>query len=122
LVGELQRTLALYHRTFGEPVTQLFLVGNKSLLEAEDIRALPPIDELPLTADGNTVGERVLSAIAAAIIANPSIPSFPPPEREPALVWRRVEERLVGALTVLAIIGLIAGFVFSSRVSNLRKN
>jgi Tfp pilus assembly protein PilN len=121
LVGELQRTLALYHRTFGEPVTQLFLVGNKSLLEAEDIRALPPIDELPLTADGNTVGERVLSAIAAAIIANPSIPSFPPPEREPALVWRRVEERLVGALTVLAIIGLIAGFVFSSRVSNLRE-
>jgi len=121
LVGELQRTLALYHRTFGEPVTQLFLVGNRNLLEAENIGTLPPMDELPLSADGNTVGERVLSAIAAAIIANPSIPSFPPPEQEPALVWRRVEERLVGALTVLAIIGLTAGFIFSSLVSALRE-
>ncbi|MCX7643420.1 MAG: PilN domain-containing protein, partial [Armatimonadetes bacterium] len=122
LVGELQRTLALYYRTYGETVNQIFLVGSRSLLgEVEGIKALPPMDELPLEAEGNTVAERVLSAIAHAVVSNPNILSFPPPEREPALVWRRLEERLVGALAVLAVIGFIASFVFSSRTSALRE-
>ncbi|MCS7186835.1 MAG: PilN domain-containing protein [Armatimonadetes bacterium] len=120
LVGEIQRTLALYHRTFGETIARIFVVGNKSLIsELEGVRGLPPMEELPLEAEGNTVSERVLSAIAYAVISNPNILSFPPPEREPTLVWRRLEERLVGALAVLAVIGFIASFAFSSRTSSL---
>lgn len=122
LVSELQRTLALYHRTFGEPVGQIFLVGARNFLEQiEAIKVLPPMEELPQNAEGNTVYERALSAVANAVISNPSILSFPPPEREPALLWRRVEERLVGALSVLAVIGLITGFVVSSRTAALRE-
>lgn len=122
LVGELQRTLALYHRTYGETVTQIFVVGSRSLLsEVEGFKSLPPMDELPLEAEGNTVAEKVLSAIAHAVVSNPNILSFPPPEREPALVWRRLEERLVGALAVLAIIGFIVGLIFSSRTGALKE-
>lgn len=120
LTGELQRTLALYHRTFGEPVTQLFFVGD-GISELEGLRALSQMDELPLSGEGNTVSERVLSAIAKAVISKPSILSFPAPQQEPALFWRKVEERLVGALTVLAATGLIVGFVFSSMTGPLRE-
>jgi Tfp pilus assembly protein PilN len=103
-------------------VTQIFVVGNKNLLnEIEGIKALPPMDELSLDAEGNTTAERVLSAIAHAVVSNPNILSFPPPEREPALVWRRLEERLVGALAVLAVIGFIVGFAFSARISSLKE-
>ncbi|MFN4178916.1 MAG: hypothetical protein ACK4I8_01265 [Armatimonadota bacterium] len=122
LAGEIQRTLALYHRTYGETVTQIFVVGNKNLLdEMEGIKALPPMDELLLDTEGNTSAERILSAIAHAVVSNPNILSFPPPEREPALVWRRLEERLVGALAVLAVIGFIVGFAFSARISSLKE-
>jgi len=122
LVGEIQRTLALYHRTYGETVNQIFVVGNRSLLsDVEGFKVLPPMDELPLEAEGNTVAEKVLSAIAHAVVSNPNVLSFPPPEREPALVWRRLEERLVGALAVLAVIGFIVGFAFSSRTGALRE-
>ncbi len=121
LQGELNRTLALYHRTFGEPVRQLFFVGDRRwVAEISDPR-LPSAEELPLTAEGNTPAERALSAIATAVGQNPSIMSFPLPQREPALVWRRVEERLVGALAVLAVIGLIAGFVLSSQSRSLKE-
>lgn len=122
LANELQRALALYHRTYGETVTQIFVVGNRNLLsEVEGVNFLPSMDELPLEAEGNTLAERALSAIAHAVVSNPNILSFPPPEREPALFWRRFEERLVGALAVLAVIGFIVGFFFSSRTGALKE-
>ncbi len=122
LAGEIQRTLALYHRTYGETVTQIFVVGNRNLLDGvEGIKALPPMDELLLDVEGNTVAERFLSAIAHAVVSNPDILSFPPPKLEPAVVWRRLEERLVGALAVLAVIGFIVGFAFSARTSALKE-
>ncbi|MCS7264304.1 MAG: PilN domain-containing protein [Armatimonadetes bacterium] len=117
LVGELQRTIALYHRTYGEAVGQIFVIGNRRFFEEFLAgKVLPPMEELTFEAEGNTPFERALSAIASAVSSAPSILSFPPPEREPALVWRRVEERLVGAFAVLAFIGLIAGFAISSQV------
>lgn len=123
LLGELYRTLALYHRTFGEPIRQIFVLGNKSLIpeDTETAKLLPTMDELPLNAEGNTVYERALSAIATVVASKREILSFSPPEREPALVWQKVEERLVGALAVLAVIGLIAGFFLSSRVRALKE-
>ncbi len=116
LIGELQRTVALYHRTYGEAIDQIFVIGNRRFLdEFLSGKVLPPMDEFPLETEGNTPFERALSAIANTISSAPSILSFPPPEREPAFVWRRVEERLVGALAVLALVGLIAGFSVSSQ-------
>ncbi len=121
MMGELQRALALYHRTFGEPVGQLFLLGDRKWLTEMPEGSLPPIEELALSTEGNLLPERVLSAIATAVGQHPTVMSFPLPQREPALVWRRVEERLVGALAVLTILGLIAGFLLSAQVRPLRE-
>ncbi len=122
LVGELQRTIALYHRTYGEAIEQIFVIGNRRFLEEFlGSKTLPPMEELSIDAEGNTPFERALSAIANAISSVPSILSFPPPEREPALVWRRVEERLVGALAVLAFAGLIVGFAISSQAKMVKE-
>lgn len=117
MVSELRRTIALYQRTYGETVEQIFVIGNRHFFDKfMGDKVLPTMEELTLEAEGNTPFERALSAIAVAVASAPSILSFPPPEREPALIWRRIEERLVGALAVLAFAGIIAGFAISSQV------
>ncbi len=122
LVGELLRTLALYHRTFGEAVRHLFVIGNRQWLEeVENARSFPPMEELPLLGEGNTPAERLLSTVSLVVSQHPDLMSFPPPQREPALVWRRVEERLMGASAVLAFLGIIAGFIASTQLSALRE-
>lgn len=120
LAEEVQRALALSHRTFGEPVTRLLIAGERRWsVDEEQIfaqRVLLPMEDFALPAEGRTTEERMLSAIADAIIRNPSLLGFTPPQPETALVWHRIEERLIGAMVVLVILGFIAAFRLSTRV------
>jgi Tfp pilus assembly protein PilN len=124
LTDELQRAFALYHRSFSEPITRLFAVGDGALLgdvSAHLARTLQlSVEDLPLAAEGNNTAERVLSTIAATVPALPASASFPPPQPEPALAWRRLEERLIGAVAVLAVVGLVAALMLSSRARALQ--
>lgn len=124
LVDELKRTFALYHRTFGESVNRLLLVGERQWLADDERRLLQqlplPLEELPLPEEGRTVCERVLATLAATVANNPTLLSFPPPHPEPALVWRRMRERLIGATTVLMLVGFFIAIAMSIQVQALR--
>ncbi|MFA0733085.1 MAG: hypothetical protein LKKZDAJK_000158 [Candidatus Fervidibacter sp.] len=126
LAEEIQRSLALYHRLFGEPVQRLLIVGDgqrwllplTSLFQAVDAIG----DELPLSTDGTTVAERMLSAVAEGVHrlllrkGHPlSLPTFPPPQPELALQWRRLEERLIGATAAFVFVGLAAAIWLTLR-------
>ncbi len=124
LADELRRALALYHRAFGESVNRLLLVGELRGLTDDERRLLQqlplPLEELPLPEEGNTVCERVLVALTATVANNPTLLSFPPPQPEPELVWRRVGERLVGATIVLMLVGFFVAIAMSIQVQALR--
>jgi Tfp pilus assembly protein PilN len=127
LTEEIQRAFALYHRLFGEPVQRLLVVGDgqrwqlslTSLFQAVDATG----DELPLPTEGTTVAERMLSAVAEGVQRlllrkghSLALPSFPPPQPEAALQWRRLEERLIGATAALTLVGLATAIWLTSKV------
>lgn len=121
LVEEVQRVFALYHRTFGDPVTQLFIAGEWHGSPKEEELFLQGLGlsptPFPLPETGRTGGERLLAAVARAVLNAPkALPTFPSPRPELTLHWRRFEERLVGAVAVLLLIGFIAAVWLSGQV------